>query len=250
MVPLHHCHSLIRWKNITIKFMLNKYSTYARFFPAVLSLIPISLLSHFYLYEKIPKLIDSIILTKIAGDFSVLLIFVYFVMQTSRYVSKKYFQGNYFKNESHFPTTNYLLCSDATYSEDYKQKIKNKVATDFSMTFLDEFSEKMDEESARKKIVEAVNMIRSKVKNGRLLLQHNIEYGFVRNLLGGLAISIPISVFNVVLFMFLENIIALVLSCVLLLIFLTLFWFSEDILIYFAHNYAKVLFNEFLSDEM
>ena len=57
--------------------------------------------------------------------------------------------------------------------------------TDFDITLLPEDQEKEKEEEARKKIVEAMSLIRAKVKDGRLLLQHNIEYGFVRNLIGG-----------------------------------------------------------------
>lgn len=99
----------------------------------------------------------------------------------------------------------------------------------------------------QKKIKEAIDLVRSKVKDGHLLLQHNIEYGFVRNLMGGTIISIPISIFNISFFTIQDNRMAVILSILLLFFYLFIVLIKKKILVYFANNYASVLFNEYLS---
>lgn len=227
--------------------MFSKYEIKARIFPAFITMLPLVILSHFYLYQKIPKLIDSIFATKIFGDISIIFVFIYLVMQISRFISKKFLQDNIFQNEFHFPTTNYLLYSDNEYTTQKKEKIRAKIKFDFDLDLLDINNENKNETEARKKIKEAVDLIRNRVKNGRLLLQHNIEYGFVRNLVGGTVISLPFSIFNLIFFVWQQNNVAIILSVLLLLFYLIVLFFKKNILVYYANNYANILFNEYLS---
>ncbi len=219
----------------------------ARVFPAILTILPVLLFSHFYLYKIIPELLDSIMLTKVIGDVSVIVVFVYLVIQVSRFISKKLLQDNIFKNELHFPTTDYLLYSNKKYTKEHKEVIRNKIKEDFGIELFSENLEGNNDEESRKKINEAVKLIRSKVKDGRLLLQHNIEYGFIRNLTGGLIISLPFSIFDIIFFVFKSNNIAIVISAILLLFYILLFVLHRKIIKYYAYNYADVLFNEYLS---
>lgn len=227
--------------------MFNKYEIKARIFPALITMIPLIVLSHFYLYQKIPNLIDSVFATKIFGDVSMVLVFVYLVVQVSRFFSKKFLQDDIFKNELYFPTTSYLLYSNEKYTKQKKEKIRTKIKDDFGLNLLDANTENNDETEARKKIKEAVDLIRNKIKNGRLLLQHNIEYGFVRNLIGGTIVSLPLSIFNLLFFVWQKNNIAIVLSVLFFLFYLVILFFKKMILVYYANNYADVLFNEYLS---
>ncbi len=227
--------------------MFSKYEIQARVFPAIITLIPVLVLSHFYLYSLIPELFDSIIYTKIIGDISIALVLLYLVIQVSRFFSKKLLQDKVFKNELFFPTTSYLLYSDSNYSKELKDKIREKIKIDFSIELLNENSESHDENLARTKIKESVDLIRSKVKNGRLLLQHNIEYGFIRNIIVGTLISIPISILNIIVFNNLGNRIILIVSILLLVLYFVILLIRNKILVYFANNYAKVLFNEYLT---
>ena len=128
-----------------------------------------------------------------------------------------------------------------------KEKIRAKIKSDFNLILPNLNEENNAKVEARKKIKEAVDLIRNKVKDGRLLLQHNIEYGFVRNLIGGMIVSIPFSFFNSIFFIFQKNITAVVLSVLLSMFYLIIFGIRKNILIYFANNYASVLFNEYLS---
>jgi hypothetical protein len=90
-----------------------------------------------------------------------------------------------------------------------------------------------------------VSLIRDKVKDGRLLLQHNIEYGFVRNLIGGAVIVFPLTALSAPFFYFSHPIIFwtfLVMSAG----FLTLIVFSRRILEIYGVAYAKVLIQEYM----
>jgi hypothetical protein len=226
--------------------MFNEYELKARLFPAFLAMFPIVLFSHFYLYQKIPQFIDSVIMAKIFSDISILAIFFYAVMQFSRFVSKKFLQDNFFQGELHFPTTEYLLYSSDKYSVDRKEKIREKIKNDFGISLFEKNEEANNETEARKKINEAVALIRGKVRDGRLLLQHNIEYGFIRNLIGGLAIAIPFGLFDFFFFMTQKNTVAVIISGIIFLIYFAVLTFGKAILKYYAYNYADVLYNEYL----
>lgn len=227
--------------------MFSKYETKARVFPAIITILPILIFSHFYLYKIVPDLLNSIIATKIIGDISIFVIFLYTIIQIARFSSKKFLQDNLFKNELHFPTTNYLMYADNHYTKEYKEKVRSKLKNDFNILLFSKYSENNDENGARKIINDAVKLIRNKVKDGRLLLQHNIEYGFIRNLIGGLVISLPMSLFNVFFFFIKNDTIAFISSLILFSFFVLLLIFHKKILKYFAYNYADVLFNEYLS---
>jgi hypothetical protein len=168
-------------------------------------------------------------------------------MQLSRFMSKRFLQDNFFQNELHFPTTEYLLYSNNKYSVDYKKKIRSKIKDDFNIDLSSRREETINENEARKKINEAVGLIREKVRNGRLLLQHNIEYGFIRNLIGGLVIAIPFSLFDFFFFTLQKNMIAIIISGIAFLIYFIFLTFGKTILKYYACNYADRLYYEYLT---
>ncbi|MEK7074382.1 MAG: HPP family protein [Patescibacteria group bacterium] len=144
------------------------------------------------------------------------------------------------------PTTNFLLFSDTHYSNEYKQQIREKILKDFGITLLSKEQEEKDEMAARKRIVEAASLIRGKVKDGRLLLQHNIEYGFARNLIGGSVIAFPTALIGVVLFYFFSyKVLPFVVLTVSATIYLVLIIFSKKIMDVFGVAYAKVLIQEY-----
>lgn len=99
----------------------------------------------------------------------------------------------------------------------------------------------------RKRIVECVGLIRSKVKDGRLVLQHNTEYGFVRNLVGGSTIAALISVVNVVIFVYFHpDSVALTLSIVLAVIYLFIASLGKYLIRRYGYRYSKVLIQEYV----
>ena len=90
--------------------------------------------------------------------------------------------------------------------------------------------------------------IRNKIKGGYLVLQHNIEYGFVRNLIGGSTVALILSFFNIIFFYAYEkDSTALALSISLLILYSIPVLFSKMIVSYYGQNYAKRLIEEFMS---
>lgn len=130
--------------------MINKHELKARMFPAIITILPVLIFSHFYLYKIIPELLNSILFTKVVGDVSIVFILLYLVVQISRFVNKKFLQDNLFQDELHFPTTNYLLYSNKKYTTERKEKIRYKIKTDFNIHLLSATEEKNNENEAKK----------------------------------------------------------------------------------------------------
>ena len=101
---------------------------------------------------------------------------------------------------------------------------------------------------ARRRIVEIVAQIRQKVRDGYLLLQHNIEYGFARNLIGGAPLGISVSI--VCAFYFYGDSRAITLfSVALAFLWGLLLLLSKTIIGRFGVLYAKRLIQEYIGGE-
>ena len=177
----------------------NSYYLKARLFPTVLTSIPaliifnkfIAVIYHDKLdniYAGLPTITDVI--------FSGAIIFL--LVQINRFLSKELFQRLYFKDEIKMPTTNLLLKSNNELEPSIKQKLEDKIKNKFEISLLPLNEEIADETRARKLIVTTVSQIRNLLRDNSMLLQHNIEYGFFRNLIGGsfLAFIISLIIFS------------------------------------------------------
>lgn len=223
---------------------LDKYDMKARIFPAFISMLPVFVFVHFFLEPKIASFIDYVFGIKIIGYLTFGYVLTFLFAHICRLISKIY-QNIYFKDELFMPTTNYMLYSDKHYSEDFKNEIRQKIDNDFNIKLLSKREELMNETEARKKIVEAMSQIRLKVKSGTLLLKHNIEYGFWRNLIGGSTVAVLISLLNII-FLWGNNT-AVILSIGLAVLFLLPVLFSKYIINRLGENYARVLLQEYKS---
>lgn len=224
------------------------YTLIALVIPAILSSIPLLLFYFLYADTSVKSLFANILAIKIASDISITVIIIYFFSQLCRFFSKEIFQKRYFKEELYMPTTDCLLCKTSIYSQQYRELIVKKIKDDFKIHLHTKDQEAQDENEARKIIVDAVSQIRRVVGKGNLLLKHNIEYGFMRNLIGGSVIAVPLSLFDCVFFYFQKNIIASILSLILFFIYLTLIVFSRAIMDSYGFAYARVLIQEFMGN--
>lgn len=185
-------------------------------------------------------------LSLVVGNVSIPAIALYLVVQLNRLTSKELFEKRIFKDELHMPSTNLLLFSTNFLTTDLKKALRNKIHEDFNIQLPNATEERRDEHFARKKIVEAVAQIRLRVKNGTRVLQHNIEYGFVRNLLGGSIIGAITSTWNLIFFDEIHhNSVAFNISVAMLIFYVLILLFNQIILEFFGYNYAKVLINEY-----
>lgn len=219
--------------------------------PAFFSIIlPIMVFNHFYVSEEFSKFVGGVLGAKLFSNLSISVICLYFSSEIGRLISKNVFQRIYFKDEAYMPTTNYLMFSDQTYSYQHKVRIRDKVLSDFKIKLPDSGEEEEDEHDARRRIVETMAQIRGKLDGNKFLLQHNIEYGAMRNVIGGSVLGIFLSVFNIIFFSILvSSALAVYISTATLVIYLLLVLFSKIIIDFYGNNYAKILFREYLGSK-
>jgi hypothetical protein len=226
----------------------NIYYLKARLFPTVLTSIPTLILynksvASLYhdklenIYIALPTITDVI--------FSGAIIFL--LVQINRFLSKEIFQQLYFKDETNMPTTNYLLKSNNQIETSIKQKIEDKIRSMFNISLLSATEESDDEPRARKLIATTVSQIRNVLRDNTLLLQHNIEYGFFRNLIGGSFLAFVISLIIVVSSLFTCDIATRNLGFILTLIYIFPILLSKVLINRYGKYYAKILYEQFLT---
>ncbi|MDQ1771399.1 hypothetical protein GQR60_12625 [Labilibaculum sp. A4] len=227
----------------------NTYYLKARLFPTIICAIPILSTYFFGFSDKAKSFVDFLQGFTWTGDVTISVALIFLMVQTNRFAAKEIFQRFFFKDEIKMPTTNYLLHSDSFFSKDIKRRLYLKVFNDFKITLADEDSENQNELEARKTIITAVSQIRNTTRENKLLLQHNIEYGFMRNLVGGAAVAGIISLFNLYYFSQITSVdFAFKMNLVLIIIYLIPILFSKVIVKRYGHYYAKVLFEQYLNN--
>lgn len=227
---------------------INNYYFKARLFSTVLTAIPTIILYNKFvtnlyhdklenIYSGLPTITDVI--------FSGAIIFL--LVQINRLLSKEIFQRLYFKDEINMPTTNFLLKSNSELEVSIKQKIEDKIKNKFDIHLLPLIEETIDEQRARKLISTTVSQIRNLLRDNTLLLQHNIEYGFFRNLIGGSFVAFIISLIIVVLAYYKADMTTINLGWILTCIYFIPILLSKFILNRYGKYYAKILFEQFLT---
>lgn len=222
-----------------------KYQLIARFFPSIIAAIPALLFQYFFLNPEIENFVQYMGSLKFVGDITISIVILYFFSQTNRLIAKSFFE----KSETFLPTTDFLFFSNSEYSPDYKALIYNKIQDEFSLQLPSKEEQIADEINSRKRISEAISLVRKKVGSGTLLLQHNIEYGFWRNLIGGAIIASIFSIIDIYFALAHYNYEILILSAALLVIYLILLIFHNSILGKIAKLYARVLFQEYMTHQ-
>lgn len=226
----------------------NSYYLKARLFPTVLTSIPAIIIYNKFvavqyherlenIYTALPTITDVI--------FSGAIIFL--LVQINRFLSKELFQKLYFKDEINMPTTNLLLKSNNELETRIKQKIEDKIKNKFDITLLSAIEESADEPRARKLIATTVSQIRNILRDNSLLLQHNIEYGFFRNLIGGSFLSFVISLIIVISSHLTGDITTRNFGWIFCFIYFLPILFSKVIIKRYGKYYAKILYEQFLT---
>jgi hypothetical protein len=225
---------------------INKYTLIARAYPATLCLVPVVFLTIGLANTDIGILVNAILSVKIFGCLAISVTAFFLLIHINRFIGKEIFENIYFKNELNMPSTLTLLPTTNTISSELFDKISLKTAADFNL-YLPTRQESIDNElNSKKRIVEIVAQMRLKVKNGQLLLQHNIEYGFVRNLIGGAPLALIISIYSAIFYYHISNA-AYCFALILSTLWLCLIVFSKFIIDRYGKLYAKRLIQEYLS---
>lgn len=150
--------------------MFNSYTLIARIFPTFISIIPfwLYLISRNFDFSNIKDI-------TLSGDSLLSLLAViplYFLSNTFIRTISKIFEDCIFQKWKNMPSVVVLLDSNKEYSKEYRKWIKEKILNDFNL----------DVKNNIQKISEAMGQMRKVTRWDELLLQHNIEYWFTRNL--------------------------------------------------------------------
>ena len=101
------------------------------------------------------------------------------------------------------------------------------------------------EQERRIMIARVVGQIRELLRNNKMLLQHNIEYGFFRNLVGGSVLACVFSIALIIASFLQFNEMMKVTSIIMLVVYLLPIVFSKPLIKYHGRNYANVLFDQY-----
>jgi len=220
----------------------------ARLIPATFTiLIPLIIFNHFYTSPALTELLGAFKASEAISNISISLVLMFYLSQASRIIGKNLFEKRYFNDELKMPTTELMLFSNNQYSDDYKLRFASKVKSEFDINICSKSQEIADEQIARKIIVEAMSSVRKRLLNNKFLLQHNIEYGAMRNTIGGSVLGLLICIINSFFFIFLIPVDFAVYSSILLgIVYLIFIVFSKSIINSYGIAYAKILFREFI----
>jgi hypothetical protein len=95
------------------------------------------------------------------------------------------------------PSTRYLRHSDATFGAELKNRLQSAVARQFSMRLSSEHEEATDPERADQRIEDVFRRVRPHLRHcdpKGLWFDHDIEYGFCRNLLGSRVVWVALAI--------------------------------------------------------
>ncbi|MBA9077081.1 hypothetical protein [Rufibacter quisquiliarum] len=172
---------------------------------------------------------------------------IFLSTQINRVVSKEIFEHLFFNDELKMPTTEYLLWINDYLDTQIKEALHKKIKEKLGIELLSELDERSNEHRARKINATAVSQIRNKLRDNPLLFQHNIEYGFFRNLIGGSFLATFISIFITVYSYFKGIELLFATGIILLLVYLIPIILSKFFIKRYGNYYSKILFEQYLS---
>jgi len=225
----------------------NRYELIAQCFPALITLIPASLIIFVLKKSSWFSIFQSTSALALTENIGLSFVALFVLMQFQRFLAKYYLEKKLFTDGIRLPTTQMLLFADGRLSKSMKKRIRRKILRDFNFTLSNEEEEKSDLDEALKLIIEAVALIRSKVRDGRLCINYNIQYGFFRNLIAGAFFAIPLSLFSLVVCTIYSSKVGIVFSSLSILFYFGLFLLRNVILNNLSESYAKNLFTEYIS---
>ncbi|MBN1361999.1 MAG: hypothetical protein JW993_15495 [Sedimentisphaerales bacterium] len=226
------------------------YTVRARFFPCILSALPLIVLTFFLSADvELSRLGQYLGTVKPYAGVGLSVVGLYFYAEVIRFISKL-LEQSYFLKRSGFPTTYLMMYADSTHSKDYKNRYREKVKRDFDMELLDETGKASEPAEGQKRLAEATKQVILKVGKGKLVFKHNIWYGFIRNLIGGAPFAVVFCLVNVVVSLtYIKSTHLAVVSLVLAVPYTALLIFWKPLLSQNAEAYANQLIAEYMAEK-
>lgn len=224
----------------TLKENFDEYSLKARVFPGFIGLIPFGILAYYFLEFNF----ETGFILNAGVNTTIFLCVAFFVSDVVRNLGK-HAEIKIFSSGLCFPTTDYLFGEKIFISAQRYNNIRSKARVDFIIE-LPENKLLTDNKETRVLLKELVDQVRQVVKDGRLVMQTNIRYGFWRNLIGLSPLSLGICIFSVIYFIFNTKFEYICIFLILSIFYLLLFVFRRKLLQFFGFQYAEQLFLEYL----
>lgn len=226
----------------------DSYSFTARLLPGLITALPLFVLHFFFLSPVLGQFWGELLGLKLVADLTFPLVFLYLLMQLSRFVAKELFEKRMFGNGLETPTCNMLLHGDECFSPAYRAKIHRRIMQDFGIAIPAARMQTSDRIQSRKIVSEAISHIRAKVGKGVLLNQHNAEYGFYRNLAGGAVFALVFAMVDTVIFGVIRPIpVAAYISIALTAGYLLYLAGAKRMIRAASCDYARILIQEYMS---
>ncbi len=133
----------------------NTYSMQARFFPAIISSIPLMTLFYFLIGDdEVKNLAEFLLSVEFLGKITLAVVLLYFYAHIGRCISKSY-ERKYFLDSDGFPTTYLMLYSNTLFSDEYKDKYRRLIMKDFNIALKTISEESKDKAEAVRLLNEA-----------------------------------------------------------------------------------------------
>lgn len=228
------------------KMMKSKYTLYARAFPAALTMIPFVVLYIWVLAPLVEPILKPVweYLPVVTGV-SINLVLLYLFEQLNRFVSKVCFQDRIFKDDLHFPTTDILMPSNPMLDNETRKRYFELIKRDFDVDVVKSLSKLKTDGEKRMMLTRLVGQIRPMLKNNSMVQQHNREFGFVRNFVGGSVGALLVSIAIIAICCYSPNDALLITAIVMVVFYLLCIILSKVLIIKFGKNYAYVLFEQY-----
>ncbi len=234
---------------MSLEKKISTYELIARYLPAILTAIPLIVLSFYVMQrEESSGLISYLLSLKFLGHLSMAFVLLYFYAQIIRSTSK-YFENKYFRNAQGFPTTYLMLYSNSQYSEVFKDAFRRHVKDRLGFVLCTKEEELQNGIEAIRRLNEVTKQIILAVGEGVLVGKHNQWYGFFRNLIGGSIYGSFFCIIDVIISRtaFQSNTFTAVSLC-LFVVYSMLILARKPLLIQHAEAYARQLLAEFMNE--
>ncbi len=228
--------------------MSQNYYTRARLFPTVLASVPMIVFYAHVIHPITNEYLSPVWeYLPLLTDFSINAALVFLLTLMNRYVSKAVFQTVLFQDELRMPTTDWLMPNSTTSDLATRSRVYELIKHDYKIDVDKELASLANEGEQRKYIVHVVGLIRNRLRGNEMLLQHNIEYGFFRNLIGGCIFAVLFSLGIIIYAACNANCGLLWTGIILILLYALPLLFAKRIIKYHGNNYATVLFEQYES---
>lgn len=221
----------------------DSYDNFARILPAFISVLPIIILYFLFLESEYGELIARLGAVKWIGALTFGSAFAYLSANVSRLIGKA-IESKLYADGLYLPTTNLLTDKNQQLSPSYKLRLRARIKAEFAVDLSGSATSDIGD---RRRINEAVGFIRSKFRTNPMVLQRNMQFGFVKNLIGGsLSVGLPASMVVLAFALSTGSQAELWLSVFLLVVYALPVLSMRYLMDFSGDQYARTLYEEYL----